>query len=559
MSVATAREITQTQRLCQLKTYEVCHGNVSLRGRSAVLVIRLHGRYTTAPFTHPVAPVQIRITNSLTRQKEPLRTLEPGKLGLYVCGVTVYDFSHVGHARVYIVFDVVQRTARRMGFDVKYVRNFTDVDDKIINRANLNGETTEALTNRMIAAFHEDMDKLDCERPEIEPRVTTHMPEIVAMIEQIIARGHGYVVPGETQPDGTIAQDVYFDVKTFPPYGALSGRSQDDNADGASERVQHDVRKRSQADFALWKSAKPGEPFWQSPWGKGRPGWHIECSAMACKHLGETFDVHCGGKDLVFPHHENEIAQARAANGADFARQWMHNGFVTIDSEKMSKSLGNFFTIRDVLARFHPQVLRYFLLTAHYTHPLNFSDRSLEEAQKRVLSIYEKIAAAEALLKARGITSGGAIEGPVLELIETAREELKEALCDDFNTPRALAALSEPITALSAALDKPKAAGAVEIITQVRRFLREASGWLGLFQHPAAATVEAIVAQARDCLFPPGSEALASVEQLVAERQAARAAKDWKRADEVREALTLVGAEVRDTPEGTVWRPRLAD
>ncbi len=503
--------------------------------------------------------MQIRITNSLTRQKEPLRTLHPGKLGLYVCGVTVYDFSHVGHARVYIVFDVVQRTARRMGLDVTYVRNFTDVDDKIINRANLNGETTETLTNRMIAAFHEDMDRLDCERPQIEPRVTTHMPEIIAMIEQIIARGHGYVVPGEPQPDGAIAEDVYFDVRTFAPYGALSGRSQEDNTDGASERVQHDARKHNQADFALWKSAKPGEPFWNSPWGRGRPGWHIECSAMACKHLGETFDVHCGGKDLVFPHHENEIAQARAANGHEFARQWMHNGFVTIDSEKMSKSLGNFFTIRDVLARFHPQVLRYFLLTAHYTHPLNFSDRALEDAQKRVLSIYEKLAAAEALLAARGMHIGGRIDEPVLEVVEMAREELREALCDDFNTPRALAALSEPITALSLALDKPKAAGAIDVVAQVRAFLHEASGWLGLFQHPPAAVVEAIVAQARDRLFPPGSEALASVELLLAERQAARAAKDWKRADEVREALTLVGAEVRDTPQGTVWRPRLAD
>jgi cysteinyl-tRNA synthetase len=503
--------------------------------------------------------VQIRLTNSLTRQKEPLRTLEPGKLGLYVCGVTVYDFSHVGHARVYIIFDVVQRTARRMGFDVKYVRNFTDVDDKIINRANQNGETTEALTNRMIAAFHEDMDRLDCERPQIEPRVTTHMPEIVAMIEQIIARGHAYVVAGETQPNGSEAQDVYFDVKTFPPYGALSGRSQEDNTDGASERVQHDVRKHSQADFALWKSAKPGEPFWNSPWGRGRPGWHIECSAMACKHLGETFDVHCGGKDLVFPHHENEIAQARAANSQEFARQWMHNGFVTIDSEKMSKSLGNFFTIRDVLARFHPQVLRYFLLTAHYTHPLNFSDRSLEEAQKRVLAIYEKLAAAEALLKARGITSGGVMDEPLLDVVERARAELQDALCDDFNTPKALAALSEPINALAAALDKPKAAGAIEVVAQVRAFIREASGWLGLFQHPPTEVVEQIVAQARDRLFPAGSEALANVERLLVERQEARAAKDWKRADEVRDALTQVGAEVRDTPQGTVWRPKLTE
>ena len=510
------------------------------------------------PF-HDPWPVQIRITNTLSRQKEPLRTRTPGRLGLYVCGVTVYDYSHVGHARVYIVFDVVQRTARRLGLDVTYVRNFTDVDDKIILRARQNGESTEALTQRMIAAFHADMDALDCERPQIEPRVTTHMAEIVAMIGEIIARGHGYVVPGEAQADGATAQDVYFDVQTFPDYGALSGRSQEDNADGASERVQHDGRKRTQADFALWKSAKPGEPFWPSPWGNGRPGWHIECSAMACKHLGENFDVHCGGKDLVFPHHENEIAQARAANGQGFAGQWMHNGFVTIDSEKMSKSLGNFFTIRDVLARFHPQVLRYFLLTAHYTHPLNFSDKALEDAQKRVVSIYEKLAAADALLLARGQAANVAPAGPEPTAVAAARAELHEALSDDFNTPRALAALSEPITLLGAALEKPKAAGGLELIAHLRHFLREASGWLGLFQHPPAEVVAAIVAQSRDRLFPAGSAALAGVEQLLVDRQVARAAKDWARADQVREALAAAGVEVRDTPAGTVWRPRVGD
>ena len=509
--------------------------------------------------------MQIRIYNTLTRQKEPLQTLQPGKLGLYVCGVTVYDFSHVGHARVYIVFDVVQRTARRLGLDVTYVRNFTDVDDKIIQRANQNGESTDTLTNRMIAAFHEDMDRLDCERPQIEPRVTTHIPEIVAMIGDIMDRGHAYVVPGEQQPDGTQARDVYFDVRTFPTYGALSGRSQDDNEAGASERVDHDTRKRSQADFALWKSAKPGEPFWPSPWGPGRPGWHIECSAMACKHLGETFDVHCGGKDLVFPHHENEIAQAQAANGQLFARQWMHNGFVTIDSEKMSKSLGNFFTIRDVLARFHPQTLRYFLLTAHYLHPLNFSDKSLEEAQRRVIYVYEKLALAESLLLARGIDIHGKPDGAEPQVVTTAREELISALCDDFNTPKALAALSEPVAALAAAIDKPKATGAIDTMVHVRALIREAAGYLGLFQHPAAATVDEIVEQARVRLFPQGSAILAEVERLMAQRTQARQDKQWQLADEARVKLAELGVEVRDgakVSEGTAastWRPRLSD
>jgi cysteinyl-tRNA synthetase len=497
--------------------------------------------------------LQFRLHNTLSRQKLPLEPIHAGRVGMYVCGVTVYDYSHVGHARVYVVFDVVQRALRASGLDVKYVRNFTDVDDKIIKRANERGETCEALTDRFIAAFHEDMARLDCQPPDVEPRVTTHMAEIVAMIAQIIDRGHAYVVPGD---EGALAgsSDVYFQVSTFPEYGALSGRGRDES-EGASERVQHDPRKRDQADFALWKAAKPGEPTWDSPWGKGRPGWHIECSAMACKHLGPHFDLHGGGKDLVFPHHENEIAQSRAANGDRFAHAWMHNGFVTIDSEKMSKSLGNFFTIRDVLARFHPQALRYFLLTAHYAHPLNFSDKALEEATRRVLAVYEKLAAADGLMAQRGWTG---LQGAEPAVVTQARAELWTALSDDFATPRALAALSEPIAALAQALTQPKAAESAAVVSHVRALVREASGLLGVFQHEPQQVVDAIVEGARERLFPAGSDLRASIEGLVAEREAARQAKDWPRADELRGKLTAEGVEVRDTKQGPVWRPVLA-
>ena len=495
----------------------------------------------------------LRLTNTLTRQKEVFAPLHPPKVGLYVCGVTVYDYSHVGHARVYVFFDVVQRLLRRLGYDLTYVRNFTDVDDKIIRRANENGEDVFALTERFIEAFHADMARLDCQPPEIEPRVTTHMAEIVALIGEIVGRGHGYAVEGE---HGT-GQDVYFDVASFEAYGALSRRTGDDNQEGGSERVAADARKRSPADFALWKSAKPGEPWWESPWGRGRPGWHIECSAMAHTHLGTHFDLHGGGRDLVFPHHENEVAQSRAATGAPFAARWMHLAFLTIDAEKMSKSLGNFFTIRDVLARFHPQTLRYFLLTAHYLHPLNFSDRALDEANRRVLAVYEKLAAADAWM-AQATTAPPATAAE-LPLIATARAEFEEALLDDVNTPRALAALSEPITALGAALERPKAAGAGGVIAQVRGFVRACATTLGLFQHDPVTVVDSIVDGVRQRRFPAGSPERAHVEELVAERTHARLTQEWARADGLRGDLLALGVEVRDAREGTRWRPVLID
>ena len=489
-----------------------------------------------------------RLQNTLNRRKETFEPLVPGKVGMYVCGVTVYDYCHVGHARVCVVFDVVQRVIRKLGHDLIYVRNFTDVDDKIIKRAAERGEPIGELTERFIAAFYEDMDALDCERPDLEPRVSEHIPEIIAMVEQIVAREHGYAVDSEHA-----GQDVYFSVASLPTYGALSGRKQDDNTDGASDRVDFDGRKRNQADFALWKAAKPGEPYWDSPWGPGRPGWHIECSAMSCKHLGTTFDIHCGGRDLIFPHHENEIAQAEAASGEKFVRYWMHNGFVNVDSEKMSKSLGNFFTVREVLARFHPQVLRFFLLTTHYGHPINFSDRQLEEASRRVLSIYEKLAAADEVIARKGANR----QGPEPDAFVRARAELMDALSDDFNTPRALAALSEPARILGAGLLKPKKN--LDRIRAGRAFFAEASQVLGLFQHTPAQVVDEIVEGLRERLLPAGGELRQTVERLVVERTQARAAKDWPRSDALRDELQAMGVEVRDSPTGTVWRPQMGE
>jgi len=312
----------------------------------------------------------LQIYNSLSKKKETFTPIEPGKVRMYVCGMTVYDYCHIGHARVLVVFDMVARTLRARGFDVTYIRNVTDIDDKIIQRANENGESIDALTGRFIAAMHEDADALGVQRPDQEPRATRHIGEILTMIGQLIQNGYAYVAPNH---------DVYYRVRKFANYGQLSGKSLDDLQVGA--RVEADEAKDDPLDFVLWKAAKPGEPSWDSPWGPGRPGWHIECSAMSTCCLGNHFDIHGGGLDLQFPHHENEIAQSEGATGEKFVNLWMHNGFVRVNEEKMSKSLGNFFTIREVLKHYDPEVVRYFILASHYRSPLNYSDDSLEQAK----------------------------------------------------------------------------------------------------------------------------------------------------------------------------------
>jgi cysteinyl-tRNA synthetase len=477
----------------------------------------------------------IQVHDTLTAKKRELIPLVPGKIGLYACGPTVYDYSHLGHARCYVVWDVVVRHLRQRGLEVTYVRNFTDVDDKIIRRANERGEDPAALAARFADAFQGDMDALGCLRPDVEPRVTGTMPEIVALIERLVERGFAYA-PGNG--------DVYYAVRKFPEYGRLSRRNLDDLIAGA--RVEPGEAKRDPLDFALWKGAKPGEPSWESPWGKGRPGWHIECSAMTRKHLGDTFDIHTGGKDLVFPHHTNEIAQSVAATSdglraEDYARYWLHNGFVEIDDEKMSKSLGNFFTVRDVLARYDGEGLRFFLLGTHYRNDFNFSDAVLDEAERRLGYLYETVVKAER-------AAGDAQPGAPAPFVEACRA----ALDDDFNTPQVLGQLADAFTAANALADK-KGKKAPADKAELAGFARDAKAvgaTLGILQRPPAEALRAL----RDMAAKRRGIDERQVESTIAARAEARKAKDFARSDALRDELLAIGVAIMDGPEGTTWK-----
>jgi cysteinyl-tRNA synthetase len=477
----------------------------------------------------------IQLHDTLTARKRELVPLVPGRIGFYACGPTVYDFAHLGHARCYVVWDVVVRHLRARGLEVKYVRNFTDVDDKIIKRANERGEDPFALASRFADAFHEDMDALGCLRPDAEPRVTGTMPEIVGLIETLVAKGFAYA-PGNG--------DVYYSVRKFPEYGRLSKRNLDDLLAGA--RVEPGEAKRDPLDFALWKGAKPGEPSWESPWGKGRPGWHIECSAMTRKHLGDTFDLHAGGKDLVFPHHTNEIAQSVAATSDalradDFARCWMHNGFVEIDDEKMSKSLGNFFTVRDVLARYDGEGLRFFLLGTHYRNDFNFSDAILDEAERRLGYLYETVEKAER-------AASGAAPGAEAAFLEPCRA----ALDDDFNTPQVLGILADAFTAANALVDRKgkKSPAEKAELAAFARDARSACTPLGVLQRAPATALRALRDRAAKRRGIDG----AAVEARIAARTEARKAKDFARSDALRDELLAMGVALMDGPEGTSWK-----
>ena len=490
------------------------------------------------------AAMALRIFNTVTGEKEPFVPLHPPRVGLYVCGPTVYDLSHIGHARVYVAFDVVVRVLRARGFEVTYVRNFTDVDDKIIRRATELCEAPAALSERFAAAYLEDMARLGVQRADVEPKVTDHLPEIVALIARLVANGLAYASEG----------DVYFAVRRFPSYGKLSRRKLDDLRSGA--RVEPGEQKHDPLDFALWKAAKPGEPCWESPWGRGRPGWHIECSAMSEKYLGETFDLHAGGKDLVFPHHENEIAQSEGASGKPFVKVWMHNGFVTLDQEKMSKSLGNFFTIREVLKKFEPEALRFFLLGTHYRSPLNFSDVGLAEAERRLDYLYETLLKAEELAAGQATVSAqpGLPAEPPAEL-PPFRVTLEAALDDDFNTPEALAALSAPFSRLNELCGKPVKGAerkvAVAEAAALIASLRQATSVLGLCgESPAAYLARRYARVAAERGLDEKH-----VEALVLARTAARAGKDFARADALRQELAALGVELKDSAAGTAWKP----
>jgi len=457
----------------------------------------------------------LQVYNDLTNRKEELVTLEPNKVSLYVCGMTVYDLCHLGHARVMVVFDVVYRYLQARGYDVTYIRNITDIDDKIINRANENGEHFSALTERFIQAMHEDAQALGVLPPTAEPKATDHIAEILQMIERLITNGHAYVAENG---------DVYYSVSSFPGYGKLSGKSTEDLRAGA--RVDPGEVKRDPLDFALWKSAKPGEPAWDSPWGEGRPGWHIECSAMSTQALGDTFDIHGGGADLTFPHHENEIAQSEGATGHPFVKYWMHNGFVRINDEKMSKSLGNFFTVREILQRYQPEEVRYFVLTSHYRSPLNYDDEHLDNARAALTRFYNAL---------RGLE----LTQPLADTDYENR--FYQAMDDDFNTPIALAVLFDLVREINTAKkeDQTKAAGLAAL-------LKKLAGILGLLQADPEAYLRGGV----------GSDGLsdADIDALVQQRVEAKQNKDWGTADKIRDELAEQGIIVEDSAEGSSWR-----
>jgi cysteinyl-tRNA synthetase len=452
----------------------------------------------------------LHITNSLTRTKEEFVPLTPGRVRMYVCGMTVYDLCHLGHARVFVVFDMVTRWLRASGYQVEYVRNITDIDDKIIRRAQENNETPAALTERFIAAMHEDERALGVLPPDHEPRATQYVAQMLALITQLERNGLAYAAPNG---------DVYYSVRGFPGYGRLSGKSLDELR--AGERVEVDPNKRDPMDFVLWKAAKPGEPAWESPWGAGRPGWHIECSAMSAELLGRHFDIHGGGQDLQFPHHENEIAQSEGAHGCTFVNYWLHNGFVRVDNEKMSKSLGNFFTIREVLEKYDPEVVRFFILRAHYRSPLNYSDAHLDDARGALARLYTA-------LKNVPLTDAAP------DWSQPAAQRFRDAMDDDFNTVEAIAVLFE----LAAEANRGDAAAA--------QTLRSLGGVLGLLQREATAYLQAGSAA--------GGLSEAEIEALIAARQAARRAKDFAESDRIRDALTAAGIVLEDGPGGTTWR-----
>ena len=463
----------------------------------------------------------LKIFNTLTNEKEELVPLAPGKVRMYVCGVTVYDSAHLGHCRFLLTFDVIYRYLLFSGFEVTYARNFTDVDDKIIKRANDEQTTCAAITDRYIGEFQRDSEALGLLRPTIEPRATEHITEIIAIIQGLEAKDLAYKIDG----------DVYYSVAGFPNYGKLSRKKIDELESGA--RVEVDERKRSPLDFALWKSSKPGEPTWDSPWGPGRPGWHIECSAMSTKYLDQPFDIHGGGRDLIFPHHENEIAQSEGAYDKALARHWIHNGFLNINQEKMSKSLGNFFTIREILSDFDAVALRHYFLASHYRSPMDFSKEGLEEASKAVDRIFETAERAAQLLKAAAQVAADD------DLMNSFRREMD----DDFNTPRALALIFDEARALNRAFDSKKYKGLEKRVTAFRSMC----DILGLFQ-------EGYFERKKERWLKKGILTVAEIEALLRQRDLARQQKSWAEGDRIRDELQGKGIVIEDTAAGTVWK-----
>jgi len=472
----------------------------------------------------------LKIHNSLAREKQEFIPLEPGKVRMYVCGVTVYDYCHLGHARFLIVFDIVRRWLRALGYQVTYVRNITDIDDKIIKRAQENNEPVERLTARFIQAMNEDAAALGVEKPDFEPRATEHVPGMLEMIRQLETRGLAYAAA---------SGDVNYAVRRFPGYGMLSGKSLDELR--AGERVEVDLAKQDPLDFVLWKKGKEGEPAWDSPWGRGRPGWHIECSVMSSALLGRHFDIHGGGQDLQFPHHENEIAQSEGAFQEKFVNYWMHNGFIRVDNEKMSKSLGNFFTIREVLAKYDAEVVRFFIARAHYRSPINYSEHNLDDAKHSLTRLYTAL-------------RGNAPAPGAIDWNNSHAQRFREAMDDDFNTPEAVAVLFDLANELNRSGN-----------ASVAGLLKSLGGILGLLHRDPEAFLQgrreinagiAEVANLRDSVaaevIPAGMTK--SVEKLIADRAAARKARNFAEADRIRKELLDAGIVLEDSAQGTTWR-----
>lgn len=468
----------------------------------------------------------IRVYNTITRQKEEFVPQTGRKVGIYACGPTVYDFFHIGNARVFIVFDVIRRYLRYRGYEVTFVQNFTDIDDKMINRANELGITVTELADRYIEAYLADAEALGVEPADVHPRATEHIPEMIALVQRLMAKGLAYEVEG----------DVYFQTLAFAAYGELSTQPLDELVAGA--RVEVDERKKAPLDFALWKKQKPGEPAWDSPWGKGRPGWHIECSAMSMKYLGDTLDIHAGGPDLVFPHHENEKAQSEGATGKAFARYWLHVGYLNVNQEKMSKSLGNFMTVRDIRQKFDPQVVRFFMLSAHYRSPINFSPDLLDQAQSGLERLNNVVYNLRDLLCKLSPDNGlDSLTAERLATVATYRQRFIDAMDDDFNTADALAVLFDLARETNTYLQSTVPSRAV--VENTLAIFAETGAVLGFFADKEAGLLDA------------------QVEELIARRQDARQRKDWAAADALRDELQRLGVMLEDTPQGVRWRKKV--
>ena len=500
----------------------------------------------------------MKLYNAFTRRKEELTPIEPGQVGIYVCGVTVYDLSHIGHARSAIAFDVIRRYLAFAGYRVRFIKNFTDVDDKIIRRANEEGVSALEVSERYVREYQRDMEALGVLKPDVEPKATDHVAQMISLIQCLWAREVAYVVDG----------DVYFEVARFPPYGRLSGKNLDELLSGA--RVEVDERKRDPRDFALWKSAKPGEPSWESPWGRGRPGWHIECSAMAMQYLGESFDIHGGGEDLVFPHHECEIAQSEACTSKPFARYWLYNGFVNLGAEKMSKSLGNTLSIRDLVGRHDPEALRLYLIGTHYRAPVEWTEEGVHDSARALERLRD-------LVRGEREVDGDAPAdaGTLVQDVAAFTARFRAAMDDDFNTPQALAAIFDLTSKLYAyrdqmVLGKRAAAPFSEALAALTSHARV----LGLLERPSprregwgfiprsADGASRVRARASHAYTAPSDEGPADwwvstqarIESLVAERDEARGRREWGRADAIRIDLEGMGARIEDTPAGTRWK-----